>query len=98
MTQFIKDQFQIDGPYVSYNGKFIARFKYQAAAKGSFITFLIKNFTVEEYFAAIDVGSAPLTVAESKGYLLPHIKKWLKVAGLPITQAGYKIFVEKQCK
>ena len=95
MTQFIKAQFQVDGAYVRYDNKFVARFKHQRNAKGSFITFLVKNFTVEEYFAAMASGLAPLQVVEPKGYILPHIKKWLKEAKLPQTREGYAMFMSK---
>jgi hypothetical protein len=57
MTAFIKDNFY-GSEYVDYNidgkSKFVARFKYKRGSKGSFITFLIKNFTVEEYFGRLD--------------------------------------------
>ena len=98
MTAFIKDKFQKDGMYVSYEGNFVARFKHQKGAKASFITFLIKNFTVEEYFAAMNAGTAPLTILYSKGYLLPHIKKWLREAGLPLTQAGYQTLLQREAQ
>lgn len=93
MTKFIKEKFNDDGMYVTYDGKFVARFKYARSGKGSFISFLIKNFTVEEYFAELDKGKAPLQILEAKDYLLPHIKKWLKEAGYPLTQAGFKQYV-----
>ena len=93
MTAFIKDNFY-GSEYVDYNidgkSKFVARFKYKRGSKGSFITFLIKNFTVEEYFGRLDAGEAPLTILQSKGYLQPHIKKWLKEGGYPVTQEGFK--------
>ena len=101
MTQFIKDNFY-GTEYVDYNidgkSKFVARFKYsvQRRGKGSFITFLVKNFTVEEYFGRLDSGEAPLTILQSKGYILPHIKKWLKEGGYPVTQAGYAQFMKVQ--
>jgi hypothetical protein len=92
MTAFTKTNLEFDGMYLMYQGKFVARFK--RGASGTFITFLIKNFTVEEYFARREAGEAPLTIAESKGYLLPHIKKWLKQGGYPVTVAGFKQMVE----
>ena len=95
MTKFNRKDFFIGKGYKAYttywmNGehKFVARFR--TAGAGSFVTFLIKNFTVEEYFSRLDAGEAPLTIAKSKGYLLPHIKRWLKDAGYPLTQDGYK--------
>ena len=95
MTTFIKSEFY-GSEYLSYQGKFVARFKYQRGSKASFITFLIKNFTVEEYFARLDNREAPLEILRSKGYLQPHIKKWLKEAGYPVTQEGYKQFIAAQ--
>jgi hypothetical protein len=70
--------------------RFVARFKYHAADRHTFITFLIRNFTVEEYFGRIDNGEAPLTILESKGYVLPRVKKELKKRGYPTTQAGFR--------
>jgi len=94
MTMFVKDNFVNSGGYITYNGKFVARFKHARDGVSSFITCLVKNFTVEEYFELLDSGKAPLTIAESKGYLLPHIKSWLKRDGYPVNTAGYKQFIE----
>jgi len=108
MTKFVKENFRKDGMYLTYlldesnphynpqdkyRGKFVSRFKYQRSAAGTFQTFLIKNFTVEEYFDRMAGGEAPLTILESKGYILPHIKKWLKEGNYPVTRAGYEQFV-----
>ena len=95
MTNFVKANFS-GTESVNYNGKFVARFKYAKAGRGSFITFLCKNFTVEEYFSRIDAGEPPLKIAESKGYLLPHIKKWLKEGGYEVSRAGFDKFVKDQ--
>jgi len=110
MASFKKENFLKDGMYLmykldsshgmynpnKYHGEFVARFKHQPGAAGTFQTFLIKNFTVEEYFGRLSAGEAPLTVLESKGYILPHIKKWLKEGGYPVTQEGYKQFLVAQ--
>jgi len=96
MTNFTKENLITEGKWLFYvpdggtynDRKFVARFR--CAGVGSFATCLRKNFTVEEYFARLDAGEGPLPIAESKGYLLPHIKKWLKDAGYPATAAGYK--------
>ncbi len=75
MTNFTKENLSTVGGYVQYHPyadnyyegrKFVARFKY--ARSGSFKAFLIKNFTVEEYFAQLDAGVAPLRIVEEKGY------------------------------
>ena len=93
MTAFIKSEFN-GTEYVNYNGKFVARFKYARGGKGTFITFLCKNFTVEEYFNRLAGGEAPLTIVESKGYLLPHIKKHLKELGYPVSVAGFNQLIQ----
>jgi hypothetical protein len=97
MTRFTKENLIKSGPYIHYrpeggsysDQKFVARFK-RVAGAGSFMTCLRKNFTVEEYFARMDDGESPLPIAESKGYILPHIKKELKRRGFPLSNAGYK--------
>ena len=68
MTNFVKDMFNTSGEYITYGAdhKFVARFKYQKNAKGSFVTFLIKNFTVEEYFGQLDAKHAPLEIVKTK--------------------------------
>ena len=97
MTNFTKDNLITEGKYLTYfpggaantpykDRKFVARFR--TAGIGSFATCLRKNFTVEEYFARMDAGESPLPIAQSKGYILPHIKRWIKEAGYPVTPAG----------
>lgn len=88
MTKFDKTQFNFDGMYLTYGTdyKFVARFK--RGGLGSFKTFLIKNFTVEEYFSLADSGMAPLTILESKGYVSPNAAKVLKYYGFPVSQEG----------
>lgn len=98
MTKFTKDSFS-GTEYVNYtmpNGtsKFVARFKYVRGSRASFLTFLAKNFTVEEYFARLDGGESPLPILQSKGYMQPHIKKHLKALGYPVTPAGFEQLVQ----
>ena len=98
MTKFNRGSFY--GPeYVNYlmpdgMSKFVARFKYAKGGKASFLTFLTKNVTVEEYFARLDCGESPLTILQSKGYMQPHIKKHLKELGYPVTLAGFEQLVQ----
>ena len=99
-TAFTKDNLVKDGdclyyiptpasPYTEW--RFVARFKYAAKSSlGPFATFLRRNFTVEEYFALVDADKSPLKIAESKGFVLSHIKKWLKRDGYPQTREGYE--------
>ena len=100
-TPFTKENLKRDGQWLHYwptnsmsDRKFVARFK--VGGIGSFATFLRKNFTVEEYFARLEDCNAPLTIAESKGYLLPHIKRQLAELGYPLTQAGFRRMIEAQ--
>ena len=85
------------GCHPSWIGKlkpaFVARFKYSGGYK-TFMNFLIKNFTCEEYFGRLDAGESPLEVLKSKGYLQPHIKKMLKEQGYPVTQEGVEQLVQ----
>ena len=99
MTTFTKANLTSHRGHVAYYdpsgpSKFVARFKY--GSTGTFMTLLRKKFTVEEYFARLDAGETPAAIAESKGYIMPHIKKWLKRGGYPVTQAGYKLMIADQ--
>lgn len=100
MTNFTKDQFNNDSGYVTYElseterRKFVARFKYARGGAAGFISFLIKHFTVEEYFGRLDAGEAPLKILESKGFLLPHIKTLLKRHGYEVSAAGFDKYIQ----
>lgn len=90
MTKFVRDQFQYSGGYLTYgpNRLFVARFKYCARDKAAFLSFLIKNFTVEEYFANYADGTAPSAILKAKGYVSTTVKRILKDAGYPQTVEG----------
>lgn len=101
MAMFQKELFESSGECITYfaggeRGKFVARFKYVKSNKTSFLSFLIKNFTVEEYFGCLETNEAPLTILESKGYIPPHIKRVLKQAGYPQTAAGKAQYITAQ--
>lgn len=82
---------------VTHQTRFVARFKYAAGSSaGPFMTFLRRNFTVEEYFARMDAGESPLPIVESKGFILSHIKRWLRQGGYPVTREGYAQFLADQ--
>lgn len=93
MTKFSKENLNDANGWLSYGPerKFVANFTKRGSGKSDFISFLIKNYTVEEYFSLLNVGMAPLMIVQEKGYILPHIKKWLKKRGLPQTQAGLEM-------
>jgi hypothetical protein len=78
MTKFEKAGFNFDGMYLTYgeDRRFVARFK--RGGMGDFKRFLVKNFSVEEYFDKLDV-SAPLLVLMQKGYESPNVRKAKKL-------------------
>lgn len=94
MTAFQKDRFNYYGMWVHYitedgERKFVARFKYRPVEK-RMINFIIKNFTVEEYFGLLEAGEPPLRIVESKGYLCNVTRKVLRQNGFPLTWEGYE--------
>ena len=93
--KFTKDNLQIkkgvNCNYIFFGPKFVARLKYGAKTSAiSFKRFLIDHFTVEEYFERITNNEMPLDILKSKGYLLLHIRQWLKRDGYPQTLEGYQ--------
>ena len=65
MTQFNKALINKEGEYVTYGAdrKFIARFKNRGPfTKAKFLKELVANHTVENYFAELDAGKAPLAI------------------------------------
>tara|TARA_R100001594_G_scaffold88166_1_gene122462 strand:+ start:2757 stop:3104 length:348 start_codon:yes stop_codon:yes gene_type:complete len=104
-TPFTKENLIVDGAYVYYSPsgrayapdqKFVARFKHMRRNRGPFMTFLRRNFTVEEYFSRLDAGESPVAILESKGYVPSHIKKWLREAGYPQTPEGFDAWIAAQ--
>jgi len=71
---FDKKAFSIHAGYITYNGKFVARFKYRARNARGFASFIAANFTPAEYFARMDAGELPLIIAQSKGFAFPAPK------------------------
>lgn len=83
MTQFIKENFDYDSGWLTYRTdtktrpEFVARFKYNKSDKPSFLKFLIKNFTVEEYRDLTNMlNLAPMQALATKGYVPPSIKNF----------------------
>jgi hypothetical protein len=70
MTKFTKANLHFDGLQLTFGESqfFVARFK--NGGSKAFVDFLIKNFTVEEYFASRHIGMAPLEILQSKGYIV----------------------------
>lgn len=68
MTKFKKENFNYHGGYLTYAGKFVARFKYSGTPikMGMFKRELMKNHTVESYFSAIEAGETPVHILKNK--------------------------------
>jgi hypothetical protein len=105
MSAFTKENLVRSGHYVHYSPSgnsyspdavFVARFKHARGSVGPFMTFLRKNFTVEEYFARRDAGESPLPIVKSKGFILSHIKSWLRKDGFAVTPEGYEQWTAAQ--
>ena len=96
MTQFSNENLNDSNGWISYGPerKFVANFAKRGGGKADFVKFLIKNFTVEEYFDRMAAGETPLKIAEDKGYFLPHIKKWLKRDGYEVSKAGFDKYIQ----
>ena len=93
MTKFVNKNFNYDGMYLKYDGKFVARFKYGGMV--AFKKFLRENFTVEEYFDLLEnEGMAPLKVLETKGYVSPNVARILKMRGYPMTLEGMNKMID----
>jgi hypothetical protein len=83
MTKFEREHFDFFGGYLTYgrklgNRRFVARFKYNRSGLAGWTSFMIKNIPVEEYFAHLDAGNAPLTILEAYGYVSPQVKRMIK--------------------
>jgi hypothetical protein len=100
--RFQKELFSFDGMSLYYDNKFVARFKYMKSNMSGFRSFLMKNFDVDEYFARLadhcggKGKESPLEILESKGFVLNHIKKWLKRDGYQPNSEGYRLWRESQ--
>jgi hypothetical protein len=94
MTGFTRADFTYDGMYLKYQGRFVARFKGNTKNKPGFMSFLIKNFSVGEYFAAYDAGTPPAAILETKGYVSKTVQDILKRMGYQPTIEGYRAYID----
>ena len=90
MTQFNKELFKFDGLFLMYDGAFVARFKRGGMA--SFKNFLIKNFSVEEYFQMCE-NMSPVEILATKGFVMPNTAKVLKLYGFEPISEGQKQYI-----
>ena len=83
---------------------FVARFKYSSRDKARFLTFLIKNFTVEEFFNAVNTPNpcnpwnnpfSPAPVLEAKGYISATVRSGMKAKGYTVfTRETYRDYFQ----
>lgn len=73
---------------------FIARFKYGNKPWKTWINFMVKNFTVEEYLEGLANGATPVGLMQGKGFLEPALKKMCKKAGFPATVEGFQQMIQ----
>ena len=98
MSTFHQSGFNFDGMYLSYftvegERKFVARFK--TGGMASFRNFLIKNFSIQEYFSMMeDQDMAPLEILATKGFVMPRTAKMLKKFGFAPNAEGKKAYIE----
>jgi hypothetical protein len=107
-TRFDKALFHNDSEYLMYGfcgmrdgvfvneRQFVARFKYNKRDRAGFKSFLIKNFTVEEYFAARDAGESPAKTLETKGYVSKTVAEVVSAAGYHPNRAGVEAYLMAQ--
>jgi hypothetical protein len=84
--------YYIDGPNVhptrvgTAHSLFIARFKWGSKPWKTWVNFIVKNFTVEEFaFAANDKDMDPMKLMSSKGFIHGTERKLMKEFGLKVT-------------
>ena len=90
------------GGYVEYVTEdkivVVARFKNAKSSCGPLMTLLRKHFTVEEFFARKEAGESTMEIAESKGFVMTHIKKWLREGGYEVSPEGNRQHTLDQVK
>ena len=75
---------------------FVARFKYGNKPWKTWVNFLVKNFTVEEYATRQAHNETPVAIMQSKGFIEPAQKKQCKQAGYPATVEGWKQMISDE--
>jgi hypothetical protein len=83
---------------------FIARFKHGSKPYKSWINFICKNFTIEEWKKLEATpehegkpqygGMSPLSIMNSKGYLSPEQKKTCKAEGLAPSIKNFELAIK----
>lgn len=86
-TKFERAKFNYSGGYLTYEGKFVARFKTPVITMAKFRKELMANHTVESYFAEYASGKAPLQILKSANptwYVTETNAFYIKNYGKPV--------------
>ena len=79
--KFERSGFEYHGGYLTYQGNFIARFKYRGAVKkGEYIKILCKHYTLEDWVEKLK-SNPPLTILQNDGYVTYNALDGFKVVG-----------------
>jgi hypothetical protein len=75
--------------------QFVARFK-NRGDRAAFQTFLMNNYSQEEYFGKLAARVAPAKILEEKGYISTGVKQLLKRLGYTPDLAGRDLYIKQQ--
>lgn len=70
---------------------FVARFKYGSKPWKSWVNFIVKNFSVEEWYALQQNGVTPVDAMSSKEFIHSTERKLMKEFGLRCTPRNVKV-------
>jgi|TARA_R110000803_G_scaffold99316_1_gene167352 hypothetical protein len=95
MSKFNNDNFRYNNTILTYQNRFVARFRNGGVV--AFKQFLRENFEVEVYFNLLEgYKVAPIRILETKGYVSPIVCKQLRKAGYPTTQEGLQAYIDSK--
>lgn len=95
--KFDKTNFTCNGGYLKYNDQFVARFKHNRRDAAGFKSFLVKNFSVEEYFEMAKT-LAPAEILQTKGYVSKTVQTALVKMGYEPTLDGFNAYLSRGVK
>ena len=98
MSKFVKSEFRWDGMNLTYgeDHRFVARFKTARSERAGFTSFLIKNFSTEEYFRRLEAGESPVEILRDRGYVSATVKRLLKSMGFAATPDGFAAYLAQR--
>ena len=67
--RFDRKLFSLSGDVLTYDGKFVARFKYNPKTRTQFKRFLVNSMQVDAYFRRLEAGETPLAIVKEFGFV-----------------------------